>query len=203
MSGNTNTDRRSVRRQATVEEIVAAAWALSRAKGLGNFSMRELGDSVGMRAQSLYSYFASKDEIYDAMFAAGNRALVEWMQEPPGPDTVADPVALVEHFASRFFQFCLADTVRYQLLFQRPIVDFVPSAESYAVAMHAYDVALAPVRALGITGSDLDLVTAVLGGLVAQQIANDPGGDRWEQLIGRTVTMLLRELAPDLIPSTT
>ena len=61
-------------------EIVDAAWDLSRANGLGNFSMRELGTRVGMKAQSLYSYFASKHEIYDAMFCDGNCALIETMQ---------------------------------------------------------------------------------------------------------------------------
>ena len=30
-----------------------------------------------MRAQSLYSYFPSKHAIYDAMFAQGNRELLD------------------------------------------------------------------------------------------------------------------------------
>ena len=198
MSGKPIIDRRTLRRKATVEEIVAAAWELSRANGLGNFSMRELGARVGMRAQSLYSYFASKREIYDAMFAEGNRALVESMQAPAdGAEAESDPVRAVEAMINRFFRFCTSDPVRYQLLFQRTIPDFVPSEESYAVAQRAYDVALEPLRAVGITGSDLDLFTGVMAGLVAQQLSNDPGGDRWERLIERATTMLLTELAPD------
>ena len=189
-----------MRRQATVDEIVAAAWELSRANGLGNFSMRELGERVGMRAQSLYSYFGSKHELYDVMFAAANRELIEWMGGPGGAAAPGgDVVAAAERQARRFFRFCVTDPVRYQLLFQRTIPDFVPSDESFAVAQEAYDVGLAPLRALGITGEGLDLVTAVMSGLVAQQIANDPGGDRWERLIDRATAMLLRELAPDLV----
>ena len=38
--------------------------------------MRDLGARVGMRAQSLYSYFPSKHAIFDAMFAEANRELL-------------------------------------------------------------------------------------------------------------------------------
>ncbi|MGZ6962113.1 MAG: TetR/AcrR family transcriptional regulator [Ilumatobacteraceae bacterium] len=188
-----------MRHQATVDEIVAAAWELSRANGLGNFSMRELGERVGMRAQSVYSYFASKHEIYDAMFAEGNRALLECMQAPTdaaGADS--DLVAAMAIGMRRYFRFCTSDPIRYQLLFQRTIPDFVPTGESFAIAQQAYDVALARLRALGVDQSGLDLFTAVMAGLVAQQISNEPEGDRWERQIERAVKMLTRELAPDL-----
>ncbi len=188
-----------MRHQATVDEIVAAAWELSRAHGLGNFSMRELGERVGMRAQSVYSYFASKHEIYDAMFAEGNRALLECMQAPTetaAPDS--DLVAAMAIGMHRYFRFCTSDPIRYQLLFQRTIPDFVPTAESFAIAQHAYDVALARLRELGVDQSGLDLFTSVMAGLVAQQISNEPDGDRWERQIERAVKMLTHELAPEL-----
>lgn len=177
---------------------MAAAWELSRARGLGGFSMRELGEKVGMRAQSLYSYFASKHDLYDAMFAAGNRALVAWMRAPAEGDAGAGdgPVAAVERTARRFFAFCVADPVRYELLFQRTIPGFVPSEASFTLAREAYDVSVAPLVALGVDGPGLDLATAVMSGLVAQQLSNDPGGDRWERLVDRATRMLLGEVAP-------
>ena len=199
MSGIANINRITVRHQATVDEIVAAAWELSRANGLGNFSMRELGERVGMRAQSVYSYFASKLEIFDAMFAEGNRALLACMQAPT--DTAGADNDLVAAMASgmhRYFRFCTTDPIRYQLLFQRTIPDFVPTPDSIAIAQQAYDVALAPLRALGIDQSGLDLFTSVMAGLVAQQISNEPDGDRWERQIERAVKMLTHELAPDV-----
>lgn len=201
MSGIPVVDRRAVRRQATAGEIVAAAWELSRANGLGNFTMRQLGERVGMRAQSLYSYFASKHELFDAMFAAGNRELVAWMRAAAadGSAGVGDRTATIRRAAHRFFTFCVSDPVRYQLLFQRTIPGFVPSEASFAVAQEAYDAAVAPLAGLGITGPDLDLVTAVMTGLAAQQLANDPGGDRWERLVDRATAMLLREVAPDAL----
>ncbi len=205
MSGRTNSDRIAERRQATIDEAVGAAWDLVRTNGLAGLSMRDLGKRVGMRAQSLYSYFASKDEIYDAMFAEGNRAFVETIRTSLDPAQLeANPAAAARGIARRFFDFCTRDPVRYQLLFQRTIPDFVPSEESYALAQEAYLLTVEQLDAIGVTGSGVDLWTAVLTGLVDQQLSNDPGGDRWARLVDTAVDMLLAELAPQVLsPSPT
>ena len=54
----------------------------------------------------------------------------------------------------------------------------------------------------GITDPDaMDLWTAVVGGLVNQQLANDPGGDRWARLIDRTVDMFLANVGAPSVTS--
>ena len=192
-----------MRRQASIDEIVAEAWELSRSNGLGNFSMRELGDRVGMRAQSLYSYFASKLEIFDAMFLQGNEQLLETMRIAlDAMEDEGDPVATSVTIVDTFVRFCTSDPIRYQLLFQRTVPGFVPSEHSYAVAQEAYDLSVGPLRALGIDDPQLDLCTAVVAGLVAQQISNDPGGDRWVRLTQQATSMLLREFLPDVLSHT-
>jgi hypothetical protein len=40
----------------------------------------------------------------------------------------------------------------------------------------------------------VDLFTALVGGLVDQQLANEPGGERWRRLIGRAIGMYADEL---------
>jgi hypothetical protein len=51
------------------------------------------------------------------------------------------------------------------------------------------------LRGLGITGDeDADVYTALLGGLVNQQLANDPGGQRWRRLIPRVMSMFADDL---------
>ena len=191
-------DRRAARRQETKAEIVAAAWDLVRANGLASLAMRDLGERVGMKAQSIYSYFASKHEIYDAMFHEGNAAFAAWTGGPiENPD--AEPLDQARSMAHQFFQFCTSDPVRYQLLFQRTIPEFVPSDESFAVALAAYESMATRLADLDITDpAAVDLWTAVLTGLTDQQISNDPGGERWERLIDRAVDMTLREIAPHL-----
>ena len=61
-------DRKLERRAAARAEILDAAWAIAREKGLSDLTLREVGSRVGMRGPSLYSYFDSKNAIYDAMF---------------------------------------------------------------------------------------------------------------------------------------
>ena len=113
-----------------------------------------------------------------------------------------DPVATGITIVDTLVRFCTSDPVRYQLLFQRTIPDFVPSEQSYAVAQEAYDLAVGPLRAWGRDEPQLDLCTAVMAGIVAQQISNDPGGDRWVRLTKQATRMLLRELVPDLFSDT-
>ena len=188
-------DRRSTRRAATRAEIVAAAWEMAREEGLAGLSMRGLGDRVGMRGQSVYTYFASKNEIYDAMFRQGYDEYLAWMVDADAD--AATPLDHVQAHARRFFAFCTSDPVRYQLLFLRTIPGFVPSDESYARAREALAISQRGLAVLGATDQAAeDLATALFTGLVSQQLANDPGGNRWEGLVDRAAAMLLAEIAP-------
>jgi AcrR family transcriptional regulator len=195
MSGKPNSDRRTERRQETLREIVQASWEVVREHGLAGLSMRDLGDRVGMRAQSIYSYFASKHEIYDAMFLEGYQAFAAWMDAAVDDDDLAaDPIGTARAATHAFVEFCASDPVRYQLLFQRTIPDFTPSPESYAVAVQVYEQLGRQLAALGVRDqASLDLWTAVMTGITDQQISNDPGGTRWTQLVDRAVDMLIAE----------
>jgi hypothetical protein len=98
---------------------------------------------------------------------------------------------LVVH-AHRFAAFCASDVARYQLLFQHLIPGFSPSPESYAPAIRALDNARQRLELAGVCDPrHMDLWTALMTGLVDQQISNDPGGDRWIRLIDDVVEMFL------------
>jgi len=155
--------------------------------------MRELGARVGLRAQSLYVYFPSKHAIYDALFAQANEELSRRFVEL---GSTADPESALRGQARAFVEFCTGDPVRYQLLFQRTIPGFEPSEASYAGALEVLDRARHTVAGVGVTDpADLDLYTALIAGLVAQQLSNDPGGDRWTRQLDRVLDMYLAELA--------
>jgi AcrR family transcriptional regulator len=182
-------DRRAERRQETIEEIVATARRLCRAEGLAGLSLRELAAEVGMRPQSLYTYFDSKNAIYDAMYARGCREFAAGQAEW---DLIGDARADVRTMARYFVEFCMQDPVRYQLLFQRPIPGFEPSPESFAISVDSLTAAQAHLALLGIDDPrDLDLFTAIGAGIASQQISNDPSGDRWSQLIDDAVDMFV------------
>ncbi|MGI9602450.1 MAG: TetR/AcrR family transcriptional regulator [Acidimicrobiales bacterium] len=191
-------DRRAARRQQTRQEIIEAAWDLVQTSGLAGLAMRDLGDRVGMKAQSIYSYFASKHDIYDAMFQEGNQAFQAAIDDTLD-SAGTEPLAQARAMAHGFFAFCTSDPVRHQLLFQRTIPEFEPSPESFAVAERAYATMTAKLSEIGITDpASVDVWTAVLTGLTDQQISNDPGGDRWARLMDRVVDMTLREIGPHL-----
>jgi len=182
-------DRRSRRRDARKAAILVAAWELARRDGLLGISLRDLADKVDLAQPSLYSYFASKADLYDAMFAEGNRQLIDEVLGEPFPDDARE--ALVE-LLRRAVLFSSADPVRHELLFQRPIPGFEPSAASYAVAEDFYRSGVALMTAAGVTEpADVDLFTAIAAGLSNQQVANDPGGDRWAVLAERAVDLFL------------
>ena len=189
MSGKPKNDRRTERRQATIEEILDVAWRLARTEGLAGLSLRAIADEVGMRPQSLYSYFDSKHAIYDAMYAQGCRAFDDGHRDSV---LVGDARADLLEIARHFVEFCTADPVRYQLMFQRTIPGFEPSPESYALSVRSLTEIVEHLASLGIDDArDIDLFTAIGTGLTDQQISNDPGGDRWTRLVEDAVDMFL------------
>lgn len=58
---------RPPRRLLSHEQIVTTAIRLIDADGLGEFSTRKLAAALGVRGPSLYNYFATKEEILDAV----------------------------------------------------------------------------------------------------------------------------------------
>jgi len=203
MSGSSNGDRLSRRRAATADEILQAAWTIARERGLSALSMRDLGAAVGMRAQSLYQYFASKQDIYDAMFAEGYRAALAALR--PFEDDFdaaigdADAQLTALHRSTRtFFDFCVSDAARYELLFQHRVPGFEPSPASYSVALELFERFAMRLASLGLDDDGVDIMVAVLEGLAGQQIANDPGGHRWSALLPGAVDMVVDRHAPQL-----
>src|SRR5713226_2484570 len=179
--------RRAGVREAAQEEILQAAWKLVRERGPAALTLRDLAKAVDMRAPSLYSYFASKHAIYDAMFADGNRRIWQYVQQQPAE---SDPRQQIKVWMRAVVRFCCADPALYQLLFQRSIPGFEPSRESMELANHSLEWGRAALADAGVhdpAGSDM--LTAIISGLISQQTANEPGGERWIRLCDDAVQM--------------
>lgn len=194
MLGATTSDRVAKRREATRREILDAAWAVAGEQGLGALTLREVATRVGMRAPSLYSHFESKDAIYDAMYGQSWRDFLDVIRDRTLP---AEPRAALLAIAETFFDFAVADLARYQLMNQRSVPGFEPSEENYAPAVEVLGHLRRDLATIGVTEeSDVDLFTALTGGLVDQQLANDPGGTRWRRQLGRVIDMYVKEVKP-------
>jgi AcrR family transcriptional regulator len=177
------------RREATRLEILAAAWEVAREDGVAQLTLRSVAERVGMRAPSLYSHFGSKHEIYDAMFGQGWAEYLRLCQEML-PELPKEPRARLLRIAGQFFDHSVADPAWYQLLNQRVVPGFEPSAASYAPSLAVMELLREQMRDIGVADDGaVDLWVAVVGGLVEGQLANDPGGDRYRRLLERAVDM--------------
>ena len=184
-----NIDRQTERRKATRRGIVAAAWDVAREQGLAQITLRDVAARVGMRAPSLYSHFDSKNAIYDAMFAdAWSECLAGMLaRDTRRPRTAR---AALRGYARLFFDFATADLARHQLMNQRTIPGFTPTAASYEPAVQTLRTLGERLAGWGIDRQqDIDLYVAIVGGLVDAQLANDPGGRRWSRLLDRAIDM--------------
>jgi AcrR family transcriptional regulator len=195
MLGTPTRDRIAERREASRREIVNASWEIARKDGLGAVTLREVAARVGMRAPSLYTHFESRNAIFDSMFAQAWRECYETMEAAVGRTRATSLRAMLKRNSRAFFEFCISDPARYQLMNQRTIPGFEPTAESYAPAVAALERLRQELSAWGVTrDEDVDLYTAMLGGLVDAQLANDPGGKRWQKLLDRVVDMYVDSL---------
>jgi hypothetical protein len=126
------------------------------------------------------------------MFADGNRQLLHEVAERRYPE---DPRSALVESAIRIVLFSAADVSRHELLFKRPVPAFEPTAESYALAVRFYEWHLDLARRAGATRrEDYDAITALIAGLADQQVANDPGGERWLSLTEPMMRMLLAHI---------
>ena len=189
-----NRDRRSERHEAIRREILDAAWDAAHETSIAGLTLRDIAARVGMQQPSLYSHFASKQAIYDAMFAQAWQAYLE-SARTSARALPAEPRARLIGIAEHYFDFAVADLPRHQLMDVNVVPNFQPSAEAYAPAVEVYGLMLDLLRGIGIAaGEDADIFTALIGGLVNQQLANDQGGERWRRLIPRVMNMYADDL---------
>lgn len=196
MIGAPNRDRQAERREATRLEILDAAWQVAGEVGLGALTLRAVAERVGMRAPSLYSHFASKMDIYDAMFGQAWSACLKGLEvraaelnEAHARGELSEREVLGGGIRA-YFEFSVENPVRQQLMDLRTIPDFEPSPTAYQPAVEVLDLSRRQLARLGVTEEqDQDLLRALLGGLVNAQLANDPGGDRWGRLLDRAIDM--------------
>jgi AcrR family transcriptional regulator len=180
---------REARREAARAKLLATAWEIVREDGLGALTLRQLAKRAGITTPTVYAYFDSKNAIFDAMFGEAAETFAAIRVDLPDTGSAVDDLVAD---ARRWVEFCTSDVARYQLLFQRPIPGFEPSPEAYEPAVRALDLTREYLARHGVKDPHkFDLWIAVMTGLVDQQIANEPGGDRWTGLLDDAVRMLL------------
>lgn len=174
-------DRRARRRQETIHEILDIARDVMTTEGVNGLSLAEVARRLGVQPPSLYKYFPSLMAIYDALFEAGQRAIVAEMraamaQAEPGLDALVAGLEACGRWA-------LANRALAELLFWRPVPSFHPSPQAFAASIEMVQLqrdALADAVAAGQLGpaagddNAVYLVSTLIAGVLTQAIANEP-----------------------------
>lgn len=201
-SVQTAAERRQQYRQAITEDILSIAREMMQKDGVAALSFNAIARRLGMKPPSLYTYFDSKNAIYDELFRRGFEEFGRWMKERPHRDG-----PLRENLASTmkmYMRFAQENPDLYQLMFQRPVPGFVPSEESMAVSLGRLEEArreFAHILESGELAIDMpleearDLYIALQHGLTELHLANNPelpaGQGRFGKLIPRAVQFVL------------
>lgn len=182
-----------------VQTILETARAIMREEGVAALSMQELARRLDMRAPSLYHYFAGKMDIYDALFRLGFTLYAEQMQAAmQEAQTWQEELRLA--FVA-YMTFALQNPELYQLCFERPVPGFVPSPESlelsFGLLQAFYERAAQLVESIHTDLAPqqvVDLVIAMMHGLTALHLANEPhlplGQGRFGSLIPAALSVL-------------
>jgi AcrR family transcriptional regulator len=184
VTGTVAPDRRQRRRQETIEQVLDIAVEVMAEQGVAGLTLGEVARRMGIRPPSLYSYFDGKNALYDALFERGWRDLLVTMRAVEAASDGSDLVADLLASESAFVRWAVEHPAYAPLMFWRPVPGFVPSERAYAPATELERMArefLVVLRSAGLLrpDADLDLVyrtqTALIAGVISQQLANAPG----------------------------
>ena len=200
--------RRRRNREAIIEDIVQIARGMMQADGAASLSFNAIARQLGIKPPSLYTYFDSKHAIYDELFRRGWTLFLQQIDTEAAQDgTIHQKLVLIFESYMRFAQ---ENPDYYQIMFQRPVPDFVPSEASLSLSFAALD------RFTDYLGDILesegidpgmpteqarDIIIALNHGLTEQHLANNPelpvGEGRYGGLIEQAVSVLLKAWSTD------
>jgi len=180
-SASNMSPHRQRNRDLMIQTILDTARTIMREEGVAALSMQELARRLDMRAPSLYHYFVGKMDIYDALFRLGFTLYAEHMEKTTlGAQTWQEE--LQGNFEA-YMTFAMQNPELYQLCFERPVPGFVPSNQSLELSFGLLHRSFERIsaRLYAEIATDLpaeqvrDLVIAMMHGLTALHLANEPG----------------------------
>ncbi|MFJ9445912.1 TetR/AcrR family transcriptional regulator [Kitasatospora sp. NPDC101235] len=121
MAGTRSTGRRERLRTETTAEIKSTALELMGSGGPDAITLRAIAREMGMTANAIYGYFATRDDLVTALIADVYTALANaldaaWAASPQG-----DPAARVQAWAHAFRDWALANPEGFRLIYGDPV----------------------------------------------------------------------------------
>jgi hypothetical protein len=147
--------------------------------------------------------------IYDALFERGTRESVDIL-EPYRAGLAEDPRAAITAGQQAAIAWAMANPVLAQLLYWRPVPGFEPTPQAYEPAVRQLELLRTVLQAAVDAGQlapaaagdeGMALYTALMSGVVSQQLANEPSAQveegRFSRLTQTAVDMFFRFYAPE------
>ncbi len=198
----TATERRKRHHEAVVEDILTIAREMMRADGVAALSFNAIARQLGMKPPSLYTYFPSKDAIYDELF---RRGFIEFGNRMRLRPNINGPFAdSLRSAFETYLTFAQENPDLYQIMFQRPVPGFEPSDASMAVSLSRLADGRRQLQALIELGTVAppygldeasDLVIGLMHGLTELHLANNPdlpvGQGRFGSLMDQAVQLFV------------
>lgn len=181
MSIATPLDRRHLRRQETIEEVISVAVEVMAEHGVAGLSLGEVARRMGIRTPSLYVYFPSKSALYDAVFERGAELFRAAVAGAPAEGD--DLTEILSAAAETSVRWAVEHPTYAHLLFWRPVPGFEPSPAAYAPAVAVAELAqerFAELQSRGLLRADVSAAevfrdwTILISGVVSQQLSNAP-----------------------------
>ena len=107
-------ERQDRERQAVTASILSAARDLFTAEGYQSVSIRKIAERIEYSPAAIYSYYASKDDIFLALAAEGFHRLDDKVQAAM---TAGDPLENVRQCWWAFYEFSQEQPAYFQLMF--------------------------------------------------------------------------------------
>lgn len=117
------------------DDVVDAAEHLLRTGGFEALSVRAVGDRLGMSRQVVYTHFGGVDGLLDALHIRASSYLADAVA------ATSDERGTVEQFlagTNAYIGVAREHPHLYQLLFERPVVDYRPSADAVRAGRVAF-----------------------------------------------------------------
>jgi AcrR family transcriptional regulator len=117
-------------------DILNAGLEILREGGFTALSMRALAEAVGVRAPTLYDYFANKEDVLNELFLEGVREIREHFRpvlesSPPG-------AARIVGLGLAYRDFAVTNPVLFQLVFGRIDSSYIPGEEQMQAGHDLY-----------------------------------------------------------------
>lgn len=145
-----NSERPNRGRPAAVDRatVLAAAIKVVRNEGPSGLTVRHLASEVGVSRQVVYTQFGSLGGLIDALYLQG---FAEMRAAAATVDPTLTGVDRVVANALGYRAYALERPELYAVMFERPFREYVPSPQSRAVAVDAFQ---PMVDAVASTGRD-------------------------------------------------